>query len=366
MAIFHNGLPQLSLSYLLRRWIPVFFLASCGDTPLPPELPQPNVAVRAADLSMLPEIESSGAIFRNNGIAQDPLITLKNAGCNYVRLRLWHAPANGRCGLPEVKNMATRIRQQGLRIWLTVHFSDTWADPGNQTKPVAWQSLGFDELKLAVAAYVANVMSEIQPDIIQIGNEINNGFLWPDGKLSTNESQSIQLMQTAVAAVRSSGSITKILFHYGGLDGADWFFDKIKTLDYDYIGLSYYPIYHGTSLSSLSSRLITLGATFNKKVLVAETAYPFTLGWNDNTNNIVGLPNQLVSGFEATPDGQKAYLIQLKKLISQGNGLGFSYWGGEWVAFKGPQSTTGSSWENQALWDFSNTALPVITAFSAN
>ena len=351
---------KYSLFYFI---IYILFLNACRDSDSPP-INTTKVDVRAADLSTLPEIEASNVVFTNNGISQDPVITLKNAGCNYIRLRLWHTPSNGHCGLAEVKNMANRIRQQGLRIWLTVHFSDTWADPAHQSKPAAWESLSFNDLKSAVATYVTTVMTEVQPDIIQIGNETNNGFLWPDGKLTTNEAQAIQLMQAAIGSVRTSSPFTKILFHFGGLDGADWFFDKVKTLDYDYIGLSYYPVYHGTNLSALSSKMNALNASFNKKILVAETAYPFTLGWNDYTNNIVGLPNQLVSGYDASPDGQKAYMMEMKKLIAQNNGLGFAYWGGEWIAFKGSQATNGSSWENQALWDFTNKAVPAIAAFS--
>jgi arabinogalactan endo-1,4-beta-galactosidase len=344
----------------------VLILSSCGDGKPPPNIISAPVQVRAADLSMLPEIEASNVAYKNSGTPQDPILTLKNAGCNYVRLRLWHTPAGGHCGLTEVKNMANRIRQQGLRVWLTVHFSDTWADPGQQTKPAAWQSLSFNNLKSTVASYVTTVMTEIQPDLIQIGNETNNGFLWPDGKLTTNETQAIQLMQAAISSVRASSSSTKILFHYGGLDGAEWFFDKVKNLDYDYIGLSYYPVYHGTSLSNLSNKMLALNTTFNKKVLLAETAYPFTLDWNDFTNNIVGLANQLVGGYDATLSGQKAFLVDLKKLIVQNGGIGFAYWGGEWIAFRGPQATNGSSWENQALWDFTNNAVPAIAAFSGN
>ena len=101
-------------------------------------------------------------------------------------------------------------------------------------------------------------------------------------------------------------------------------------------------------------------------MLLAETAYPFTLDWNDFTNNIVGLANQLVGGYDATLSGQKAFLVDLKKLILQNGGIGFAYWGGEWIAFRGPQATNGSSWENQALWDFTNNAVPAIAAFSGN
>lgn len=332
-------------------------------TPTTPVATQSNIVIRAADVSFLPEIEATSVKYKFNGDVQDPLLTLKNSGCNFIRLRLWHNPANGHSSLSEVKNMVSRVQKLGMKVWLTLHYSDTWADPGKQTKPEAWKSLGFNDLKTAVETYTTSVMNELQPDIIQIGNETNDGFLWPDGKLSSNETQYIQLMQAAVASVRNNAFKSKILLHYGGLNGSDWYFDKVKSLDFDYIGISYYPIYHGTSLNSPGAKIKQLSSTFGRKVVVAETAYPFTLGWNDWTNNIVGLPSQLISGYDASPEGQKSYLESLRKTIDQNSGIGFCYWGTEWVAFRGNQSTNGSSWENQALWDFNMNALPALNVF---
>ncbi|RXR23919.1 glycoside hydrolase family 53 protein [Flavobacterium stagni] len=331
-------------------------------TPTPTE-----TFIRAADMSYLPLIESEGTQYKYNNTVQDPILTLKNAGCNTIRVRLWQNPSDGHCGLNEVKSFAQRIKQAGLKVWLSVHYSDTWADPGNQTKPVAWQSFDFTTLKNTVGTYTSLVMTEIQPDIIQIGNEINDGMLWPEGKLSTNESQYLQLVTTACAAVRANSSTTKIMLHHAGMSGSDWFFSKVATVDYDYIGLSYYPVWHGTDMNALQTKMQSLSQLYSKKILVAETAYPFTLGWNDWTNNIVGLQNQLVPGYDATADGQKNFLLDLKNRIKQvPNGLGFCYWGAEWLAFRGPTSTNGSSWENQALWDFNNNALPAMSVFNAN
>jgi arabinogalactan endo-1,4-beta-galactosidase len=263
--------------------------------------------------------------------------------------------------------MASRIHQQGMKVWLSVHFSDTWADPGTQTKPLAWQNLSFTVLNDSVNSYMTHVMNAVQPEIVQIGNETNDGLLWPEGKLSTNESQSLLLMQTAINAVRAIQPNSKIILHYGGLNGASWFFGKVQQLDYDYIGLSYYPVWHGTSLNNLESTITNLASTFDKKVIIAETAYPFTLSWNDWTNNIVGLQNQLIPGYDASPSGQLQYLTDIKNWSKQSSVCkGFCYWGGEWVSFQGPQATNGSSWENQALWDFNNNALPAINAFNAN
>lgn len=323
--------------------------------------------IRGADMSYLPLIESEGTIYKHNNTAEDAITTLKNAGCNAIRIRLWKNPADVHSGLTEVKTLAQRVRAAGLKVWLTVHYSDTWADPGSQTKPVTWQSMDFNTLKISVTDYTNQIMTEINPDIIQIGNETNDGMLWPEGKLSTNESQYLQLVSAATTAVRSNSTTTKIMLHHAGITGSDWFFSKVAGMDYDYIGLSYYPIYHGTSLVTLQNTMNTLGQLYDKKVIIAETAYPFTFGYNDYTNNIVGLSSQIIPAYPATNDGQKQYLSAIKNTVKQStHGFGFCYWGSEWVAFRGPTATNGSPWENQALWDFTNNSLPVMDAFNAN
>ena len=321
--------------------------------------------IKAADLSMLPLIESEGTIyFNNNTIPEDALLTLKKAGCNTIRIRLWHTPTVNQSGFNEVKALTQRVKNNGMKVWLSVHYSDTWADPGNQEKPAVWNGLTFSQLKVQVENYTVSIVNEIQPDIFQIGNEINNGFIFPEGNLTSNESQFLSLLASASTVIRANSPSTKIMLHYAGIDGASWFFSKTAAIDYDYIGLSYYPIWHGTDINLLQQTMTSLGQTHNKKVLVAETSYPFTLNWNDWTNNVIGLPNQIHPDFPASPEGQKAFLQQIKNTVKNTpNGLGFCYWGTEWIAFRGATSTNGSSWENQALWDFNHKALPAMSVF---
>lgn len=359
----------LSLFVLLS----VQLACSSSDSPDEPVVVDPPVVtddfIRAADISYLPEIETAGVVFTNNGKAENMLTTLKNAGCNTIRIRLWKNPAGGHSGLTEVKALAARVKQAGLKVWITVHYSDTWADPGVQTTPAEWKNLSFADLKTAVATYTTSIVTEINPDIIQIGNEINDGLLWPQGKLGTNETQCIDLLKTASAAIRSKAPKTKIMIHYAGVKASDtdWFFTKVKAVDYDYIGLSYYPVWHGKDLTVVKSTIDALGTKFSKKVLIAETAYPFTLLHDDWTDNIVGQDDQLVSGYPATPEGQKSYVLAIKNLVKTSkSGIGFAYWGGEWVSFKGDEAKNGSTFENQAFYDFGNKALPVFQAFSLN
>ena len=345
-------------------------LVSCSSSDDAQPTPNPTPTddfIRAVDVSFLPLIENEGTIYKHNGVAQNALTTLKNAGCNTVRIRLWKNPIDVVSSLPEVKALAVRARQAGLKVWVTVHYSDTWADPGAQTTPAEWQSLNFTDLKTAVANYTSTILTEIQPDIFQIGNETNDGLLWPQGKLSTNEAQSLQLFQAASDKIRSQSPTTKIMLHYAGTSGSDWFFNKVSSISYDYIGLSYYPIYHGKNLTTVQNTMNSLGSLHNKKVIIAETSYPFTLGYNDFTNNVVGLENQLIPEYPASNEGQKAFVLAIKNLVRQSShGIGFCYWGGEWVAFRGPTSSNGSPWENQSLWDFNNNSLPVMDAFSPN
>jgi len=345
-----------------------FISSSACDEKDKPKDPDPipeKFIIKAADLSFLPEIEQAGNVFYNrNGQAEDMLTTLKNAGMNTVRIRLWNNPANGHSGLAEVRAFSERVKAKGMKVWLTVHYSDTWADPGNQQVPEAWKNLGFYILKDSLYSYTAKVVREIKPDYYQVGNEINNGMMWPQGNI-TYLPNFRSLLEAGVKAVRDNSNTCKIMIHYAGIENVDAFFTNLTALDYDIIGLSYYPLWHGKSLSQLETTLGELGPKFNKQVLIAETSYPFTLGWNDWTNNVIGLENQILEAYPATPAGQKDFLNEIKRIsTATDKSIGFAYWGGEWVAYKGAQATNGSSWENQAFYDFDNRALPVIEAFN--
>lgn len=321
--------------------------------------------IKASDMSYLPEIRTSGLQVKNqDGKPEDMLITLQNAGMNTVRLRLWNNPADGHSGFNEVKALSQEIKNMGLHVWLTVHYSDSWADPGSQTKPEKWKNLPFSQLGDSVYAFTKKIVSEIRPDFIQIGNEINNGLLWPDGSMS-NLNQMTSLLAEGIAAVRDTDTSTKIILHYAGFENAESFFTKMKNLDYDMIGLSYYPFWHGKQLTKLETALTALSAKFDKKILIAETSYPFTFDWNDNTNNVIGSQDQILAEYPATTEGQKDFLLKIREIVKLSpKGFGFAYWGGEWISFKGNTASNGSSWENQAFWDFNNKVLPVIQAFN--
>lgn len=322
--------------------------------------------IRGADMSFLPEIEAEGYVFKNAaGQPEDALVTLKNAGVNAIRIRLWKNPSNAHSAMAEVKTLASRVKALGMKVWLTVHFSDTWADPAQQATPAEWAALNLQQLTDQATLYTANILSEINPDIFQIGNETNTGFMYPLGDITSNEAGYLQLVNSISATIRQNAPNTKIMIHYAGIgDSADWFFNKIADVDYDYIGLSYYSLWHGKNLANVQIKMQQLGAAHDKKVIIAETSYPFTLGWNDWTNNSVGLQDQLIPAYPASPEGQKSFMLALRSNVkNSGTGIGICYWGTEWVAFRGDQATNGSAGENLALWDFDGKALPAMDAF---
>lgn len=348
--------------------ISIFFLVlSCkkSNTPSITVVPEDFSFINAADVSFIPEIRTSGYVVKNSiGINEDMLNTLRSAGVNTFRLRIWVNPSNVHSGFAEVKRFSEEIKNTGAKVWLTVHYSDTWADPGNQTKPIAWSNLPFPQLKDSVYQYTKKIITEINPDYIQIGNEINNGFLWPDGSY-TQFTYLKLLLSEGIRAVRENSTSTKIILHYAGHQYAEEFFSRMNNLDYDIIGISYYPKWHGKSLDSLNTSVLNMGLNLNKKVVIAETSYPFSFGWNDWTNNVIGSENEIIPAYPATTQGQKDFLASIKTLIKNNPyGIGFCYWGGEWVSFKGSTANNGSSWENQAFWDFTGKALPVMEVYS--
>ena len=325
--------------------------------------------ISAVDISDYPKVSSYNPTFydeNNNEI--DFINTLIQNGVNTIRLRLWVNPANESSSLLEVKEFSDELKSLGFKIWITPHFSDTWAHPGQQQIPTNWESLSFEELKNQLYSYTSQIMNEIDPDYIQIGNEINTGILFPHGNIADNQDQFVELVNVGVSAVRNNSTNAKIILHCAGFESSNWFFNIVKEVDYDVIGISYYPWWHGKSLNDLQNQLSNLSVNFNKEVLIAETSYPFTLGWNDWTNNNVGLEEHLIlPEYPASPQGQKDFIRDIKNLILDvNNGIGFCYWGADSIAWDGETSTNGSTWENQAVFDFDNKELPVLKEFNLN
>jgi arabinogalactan endo-1,4-beta-galactosidase len=338
--------------------------------------------IKGADLSMLQEIEDHGGIFKEGGIPKDALQIFREHNINYIRLRIWHTPAGGYDNLEKILLMASRIKAFGFKFLLDFHYSDTWADPGHQTKPIAWQNLSFQELKDSVYQYTFNVLTALKnqntlPDMVQIGNEITCGMLWNDGRVCDQFNTPQQWVQLAdlikesiqgVNECLSSGDIVRIIIHIdrgGDNSGSQWFFDHLlaENVNFDVIGLSYYPWWQGT-LNDLESNVNDLAQRYGKEIVIVETAYPWTLDWYDNTQNIVGEQDQLLPEYPATVEGQKNFLrdlINIVQNIPENKGCGLFYWAPEWISIP----SLGSPWENVTLFDFSGEILNSISVFDS-
>jgi arabinogalactan endo-1,4-beta-galactosidase len=347
-------------------------------------LPVSALEIRGVDVSSLPQVEDKGGVFYNtDGQAQDIFQILADHGVNYVRLKLWHTPANGYNNLDKVKGMATRIEQAGMGFLLDFHYSDTWADPGKQYKPLAWWEFDYEQLEDAVYNYTKDAITALreqgtEPDIVQIGNEITNGMLWDQGKLDDSADQFVRLaglLKAGIAGVKDAGCDAKIMLHLdkgGDNDLYRWWFDSIiaEGVEFDVIGLSFYGYWHG-DLSDLSANLADLAQRYGKELIVAETAYAYTLDNQDGYGNIISSADQLIDGYPATVEGQSAWLRDLMQVVKDVPGdlaKGVFYWEPAWLGLKGcgwnpadPQS--GNAWENQALFDFDGHVLPSLAVF---
>jgi arabinogalactan endo-1,4-beta-galactosidase len=358
-----------------------------------------RLPIRGADVSSLLKSEDLGGVYRTErGRTGDALRILKRHGLNWIRLRVFVDPADGYHGIRELLLMSRRAKRMGIRVLVDLHYSDFWADPGKQWTPAAWEGLSFEALKRRFVRYTRGVMRALvrqgtPPAMIQLGNEIRSGMLWdhaatwtgcstadegyPGGATKTvchteDWDSLAQLLTAGYRAVKSVSPRTRVMLHLdaGGDNGTyRWWFDNITQRDvpFDVIGASYYGYWHGT-LAQLQANLDDITARYDKDVVVVETAYAFTLGDDDGWPNIIGSEGQLVPGYPATPEGQAAQLrdvMNVVRAVPGRRGLGVFYWDATWTGVPGNGWTPrdpaqGNAWENQALFDFDDRALPAM------
>ena len=280
--------------------------------------------------------------------------------------------------------MAKRAYDLGMGVLIDFHYSDFWADPGRQDKPAAWADYDLEQLETAVYEHTFDVCSALvaqgtPPDMIQIGNEINNGMLWPEGGLAKYDWQYFGdlagLLKSGVQAVEDCSPVTKIILHQaeaGNYGHQEWWYSNIiaEGVPFDVIGLSYYPFWHG-GLENLQSSLNNLAVRFDKDIVLVEFAYPFTLENNDQLENIVRDESLLKPGFPATPEGQRVMTRRIMNIVSEipdNHGLGVFWWDATWTAVEGngwdpTDPNSGNGWENQALFNFNDEQLPALLEF---
>lgn len=258
--------------------------------PLPSQLPETTRAIPGmigADISFLPQLENErNLVFKENGQVVDAVRLLHDHGFNFIRLRLFvnpenekgYSPAKGYCGLDSTLKMAHRVKEAGMNLLLNFHYSDYWADPQQQYKPMEWENLDFDSLADTLRSYTARVIRTfrqqgVMPDMVQIGNEINHGILWPDGHMG-NPDQLANLLKAGVEGARSVDPDLPVMMHIalgGQNEEAVFWLDNMiaRGVEFDVIGLSYYPRWHGT-LDDLNRNMHDLVKRYHKPLIVVE------------------------------------------------------------------------------------------------
>lgn len=360
--------------------------------------------IKGADISTLLEAEQHGAKFYNqNGQQQDAIAILKANGVNYVRLRLWVDPqdASGKTyggGSNNLENtiaLAKRVKAQGLKLLLDFHYSDFWTDPGKQFKPKAWEKMDYPQLKTAIHDYTRDTIARFKqegvlPDMVQIGNEINGGMLWPEGKSWGQGGGEFDrlagLLNAAISGLKENltgGEQVKIMLHLAEGTKNDtfrWWFDEIAKRDvpFDIIGLSMYTYWNGP-ISALKANMDDISKRYNKDVIVVEAAYGYTLDNCDNAENSFQAKEEKDGGYPGTVQGQYDYIHDLMQSVidvPDHRGKGIFYWEPTWIAVPGTTWATkagmkyihdewkeGNARENQALFDCQGKVLPSITVF---
>jgi arabinogalactan endo-1,4-beta-galactosidase len=338
-----------------------------------------------ADVSMLPEIEKAGGVYRDDGKETDTITVLRARGCNLFRVRLFVDPdpdfqkTDGATqDLTYVRALAKRIKAAGAAFLLDIHYSDRWADPSHQDTPRAWRDLDFDALERKVNEYTGSVLKDladngVAPEMVQVGNEIASGMLWPQGRIGGSKSPAeeqaqwarlARLINAGSRAVRDASTPQRrirvvVHIHGGGRAGLPkWFLGKLHAnpVDYDILALSFYPAWED-SLDALKQNMRDVVTDWGKDVLIAETSY----AWKE----MGGIKNRALMTWPMTPDGQAQFVRDLAtaiKAVPSNKGIGFVWWYPEAIPVKSLHI-----WRNGAegLFDEQGRPLPALKEFSA-
>lgn len=335
---------KLALAFVLTGLLSA---STCKKT-TPRQHPTPGATLtKGADISWVTEMEAAGIKFYNNsGNPTDCFALMKALGLDAIRLRVWVNPSPAWNSVGDVVAKAQRAHQQGLKLMIDFHYSDSWADPGKQNKPAAWAPLDFQGLKNALETHTKDVLTQLKtaglaPEWVQIGNEINDGMLWPDGKASANMPNLALLINTGYEAAKSIFPNTKVMVHLS--DGWNntlyrWFFSNLKAAGgkWDVIGMSVYPTWYKTPgdwlacNTDLLQNMNDMAATYNSEVMVAEAGYP----WDRASESRLFLQD----------------LITKVKQVKGQKGTGVFYWE--------PESY--NNWKGYTLGAFDNLGKPTL------
>lgn len=364
---------------------------------------------RGMDASAVLALENSGVKYYNfDGEEQDVFMTLAQAGVNYIRLRVWNDPydenGNGYGGgnndVATAITLGQRATKYGMKVCIDFHYSDFWADPKKQFVPKAWEGMEIEEKADALYDFTLDSLTQlleagVDVGMVQIGNEINNGM---SGE--TDVANIRKLLTAGSKAVReaaaNSGKEILVAIHYTNIDDMkklDTLLTglQVKEIDYDIVGLSFYPYWHGT-IEDLKNAIIHIRDTYGKKVYVAENAYCYTAEDGDGSANSVEGTDDLAEGYSASVQGQANEVRDVCAAASEAGAEGVFYWEGTWIPV-GPadadnsdlwekygsgwassyasgydpkdagQYYGGCSWDNQAMFDFTGHPLASLNVF---
>ena len=314
---------------------------------LPPVVPSQSdtTFIKGADISWVTEMESKGIQFYNkNGVATECFALMKEIGMNAIRIRVWVNPANKWNGIEDVIAKCIRAKNLGLQLLIDFHYSDNWADPSKQTKPAAWSTASFPVLKDSLKNHTLFVLNQlktagIQPTWVQIGNETDDGVLWPDGKASINMQNFAQLISAGAEASKTVFPNAKVMVHVSnGWNNAlfRWIFDGLKNngVKWDIMGMSLYPTWAPGGWQNANNLCLQnmndMVSRYNTPVMVVEVGMP----WDNPSEAKLFIQD----------------LINKVKLVNDRKGLGVFYWE--------PQSY--NNWQGYSLGAFDNNGKPTV------
>lgn len=330
---------------------------------------------KGMDISSLPQNLAEGMTVRDrDGSVTEPFALIRKYGVNSVRLRIWNEPervpqAKGYCSLEHTLRMARKIKENHMSFLLDFHYSDFWADPANQRKPKAWEDLSFSGLEEAVYSFTRDTLLRFQeegllPDMVQIGNEIRSGLLFPEGEVPDYAGM-VKLVNAGIRGAREVAGPDRmqVMIHLDQGGRYAWLHEWFEKAfaegleDFDLIGLSYYPFWHGTYLD-LRDSMHRLAEDYGKPILIVETAY----AWRKSEKGFIDDDQIRIGCMEATPSGQRRVLEYVMHLVAElpnHMGKGIYYW--EPVCVPVPER---GGWdENMGLLDENGCAMEGMEAF---
>ena len=321
----------------------------------------PSSFIMGMDASCVPALEASGVkYYDHDGNEKDVYQILSENGVNYIRVRIWNDPydaegngyGGGNCDIENAIEIGKRATANDMKLLVNFHYSDFWADPAKQMVPKEWKGMTVEQKADALYEYTKECLEKlvdagVDIGMVQIGNETNGAMCgetkWP---------KVAQLMSAGSRAVREVCPKALVAVHFANPEKADKYESFGKNLDYygvdyDVFASSYYPYWQGT-LDNLAEVLNNISETYDKKVMIAEVSYAYTVKDTDLSHNTIGEGGGIVKDYPFTPQGQANLVRDVvdAAVNKMEDCIGIFYWEGTWI------SVGNESWEtNSALWE---------------